>query len=95
VEYEEREMSDKNCIVCGGAVPEHRAWCPCNTGSTMYATYTERRVSRDEFALAAMQGMLAASGHSDAISMDAPERARYAYYQADAMIAERDKKAGG
>jgi len=50
----------------------------------------ERRVSRDEFALAAMQAMVT----TRCFPWDR-DTAIHAYAIADAMIAERDRKAGG
>jgi len=60
----------------------------------IWHTPSERRVSRDEFALAAMAALIA---HPQSISPSGNEAvyAAGSYALADAMIAERDKKAGG
>jgi len=57
----------------------------------------ERRVSRDEFALAAMQGWIASAPTLDGAPLagnedDAAKIATTAYLYADAMTAERDRK---
>jgi hypothetical protein len=45
---------------------------------------------RDYFAGIALRGIFQ-SGPDNVTTMDCPERARYAYMQADAMLAEREK----
>lgn len=49
---------------------------------------------RDEFAKAALTGMHARDTYDEGLRTP-PQRAHVAYVDADAMLAERDKKGGG
>lgn len=68
----------------GTAFPVADSWYP--DGQVQFGS--NGMTLRDYFAGQALTGMM-----DDIITMDAPERARYAYYQADAMLKAREEVA--